>query len=136
MSSLKHQKHIQIYVTIIMINYFQLFRFEKGNIIGDEDLIAGMTTYRTTCKCISLTGLVARMRREDFMRLENQPYSWTALSISAKTKEASINKLLVLKNKVQSTVQITSKQVEVQMIEEAKIREKKAQENNKTISTD
>jgi len=53
-----------------------LFRFERGNIIADEDLIAGMNTYRTTCHCISLTGLVAKMKREDFIRLENQPYSW------------------------------------------------------------
>jgi hypothetical protein len=69
------------------------------------------------------------MRREDFMRLENQPYSWSALTLNAKNKEQAINTLLVLKNKVQSSVQMTSKQVEVQMIEESKIREKKAQEN-------
>jgi len=53
------------------------------------------------------------MRREDFMRLENQPYSWSALTLNAKNKEQAINKLLVLKNKVQSSVQMTSKQVEV-----------------------
>ena len=63
------------------------------------------------------------------MRLENQPYSWSALTLNAKNKEQAINTLLVLKNKVQSSVQMTSKQVEVQMIEESKIREKKAQEN-------
>lgn len=69
------------------------------------------------------------MKREDFMRLENQPYSWSALTLSAKNKEQAINKLLILKNKVQSSVSITSKQVEVQMMEEEKIREKKALEN-------
>ena len=72
------------------------------------------------------------MKREDFMRLENQPYSWAALTLSAKNKEQSINRLLVLKNKVQSSVHITSKQVEVQMIEEAQIRDKKAQEKETT----
>ena len=70
------------------------------------------------------------MKREDFMRLENQPYSWCALTLDAKNKEQAINTLLVLKNKVQSSVQITSKQVEVQMIEESKISKKKEQENN------
>ena len=70
------------------------------------------------------------MKREDFLRLENQPYSWSALTLNAKNKEQAINTMLVLKNKVQSSVQMTSKQVEVQMIEESKIREKKAQENN------
>jgi len=48
-----------------------LFHFERGNIIGDEDLIAECPKYRTTVKCVSITGLVGKMRKEDFMRLEN-----------------------------------------------------------------
>lgn len=60
LKSTRHIKQTQVY----------LFRFEKGNIIGDEDLIAECPEYRTTVKCVSLTGLVGKMKREDFMRLE------------------------------------------------------------------
>jgi hypothetical protein len=49
-------------------------------------------------------GLVGRMKREDFMRLEMQPYTWTALSMSAKNKEQAISRLLTLKNNVETKV--------------------------------
>jgi hypothetical protein len=78
-----------------------LYRFEKGNIIGEEDLISGCSTYRTTVKCVSLHGLLGKMKKEDFLRLENQTYSWQALCINAKTKENAINKLLKLKTNVE-----------------------------------
>ena len=83
-----------------------MFRFEKGNIIGDEDLIAECPEYRTTVKCVSLTGLVGKMKREDFMRLEIQPYTWNALTMNAKNKEQAVNKHLQLKNTVESGIQI------------------------------
>jgi len=53
-----------------------LYRFEKGNIIGEEDLISGCDKYRTSVKCVSLHGLLGKMKKEDFLRLENQSYSW------------------------------------------------------------
>lgn len=87
-----------------MLNRLQLFRFEKGNIIGDEDLIAECPEYRTTVKCVSLTGLVGKMKREDFMRLEIQPYTWNALTLNAKNKEQAINKHLQLKNTVETGI--------------------------------
>jgi hypothetical protein len=34
------------------------------------------------------------MRKDDFLRLENQAYTWQALSQNAKTKEQTINKHL------------------------------------------
>jgi hypothetical protein len=84
LSNLKKLKQAQVY----------FFRFEKGNIIGDEDMIMGCPTYRTTVKCVSLTGLVGKMKKDDFMRLESQTYSWQALTLNAKTKEQAINKHL------------------------------------------
>lgn len=50
-----------------------LFRLEKGNIIGDEDLISKQKVYRTTVKCTSIDGLIGCMKKDDFYRLENQP---------------------------------------------------------------
>ena len=44
---------------------------ERGNIIGDEDVLQGREFYTTTTVCTSLTGLIGRMRIEDFLRLEN-----------------------------------------------------------------
>lgn len=90
-SNLKKLKQTQVY----------LFRFERGNILGDEDLIAGCSKYRTSVKCVSLKGLVGRMKKEDFLRLEFQNYSWQVLSQNAKTKEQAINKHLQLKSKVE-----------------------------------
>jgi hypothetical protein len=86
-----------------------LFRFERGNIIGDEDMIMGCNQYRTTVKCVSLTGLVGKMKREDFMRLENQTYSWQALILNAKNKEQSINKHLQLKTSVEINIKDSAK---------------------------
>ena len=102
----RHVKHTQVYVRNFLSNSKQLFRFEKGNIIGDEDLIAECPEYRTTVKCVSLTGLVGKMKREDFMRLEIQPYTWNALTMNAKNKEQAVNKHLQLKNTVESGIQI------------------------------
>ena len=48
-----------------------LFRLEKGNIIGDEDLISKQKVYRTTVKCTSIDGLIGCMKKDDFYRLEN-----------------------------------------------------------------
>jgi hypothetical protein len=70
LKSARNIKHTQVYVRCFIFNLMKLFRFEKGNIIGDEDLIAECPEYRTTVKCVSLTGLVGKMKREDFMRLE------------------------------------------------------------------
>jgi len=50
-----------------------LFRLEKGNIIGDEDLMSKQKVYRTTVKCTSIDGLIGCMKKDDFYRLENQP---------------------------------------------------------------
>jgi hypothetical protein len=55
-------------------------------------------------KCVSLTGLVGKMKREDFMRLEIQPYTWNALTLNAKNKEQAINKHLQLKNTVETGI--------------------------------
>jgi len=57
---------------------------EKGNIIGDEDMLNKEKYYQTTVKCTSMQGLVWCMRREDFLRLENQSSAWTAISFNAK----------------------------------------------------
>lgn len=81
-----------------------MFLFEKGNIIGDEDLIINCPTYRTTVKCISLTGLVGVMKKDDFMRLEFQTFTWNALNLSAKNKELAISRHLQLKNNVESGI--------------------------------
>lgn len=59
--------------------------------------MSGCPKYRTSAKCVSLHGLVGRMKKEDFMRLENQTYSWVALSQNAKNKEQAINRMLTLK---------------------------------------
>ena len=48
-----------------------LFKFEKGNIIGDEDLINHNQYYTSSVSCTSLQGLVGCMRRDDFLRIEN-----------------------------------------------------------------
>lgn len=67
-------------------------------------MIAGCAKYRTTVKCVSLKGLVGRMKKEDFLRLEFQNYSWQVLSQNAKTKEQAINKHLQLKSKVEVNI--------------------------------
>ena len=43
--------------------------FEKGNIIGEEDLLNKYETYQATVTCKSLQGIVGCMKREDFFRL-------------------------------------------------------------------
>lgn len=48
-----------------------LFRLEKGNIIGDEDMVTKQKVYRTTVKCTSIGGLIGCMKKDDFYRLEN-----------------------------------------------------------------
>ena len=106
LKSAGHNKHTQVYVSSFVLILLQLFRFEIGNIIGDEDLIALCPEYRTTVKCMSLTGLVGKMKREDFMRLEIQPYTWNALTLNAKNKEKAVNKHLQLKNSVETGIKI------------------------------
>jgi hypothetical protein len=44
---------------------------ERGNIIGEEDLMNHRSHYSTTVICTSLKGLVGCMKREDFLRIEN-----------------------------------------------------------------
>jgi hypothetical protein len=72
-------------------------------------LIAESPEYRTTVKCVSLTGLVGKMKTEDFMRLEVQPYTWNVLTLNAKNKEQAINKHLQLKNTVETGIHIGAK---------------------------
>jgi hypothetical protein len=67
-------------------------------------MIAGCLKYRTSVKCVSLHGLVGRMKKEDFMRLENQTYSWSALTKNAKNKEQAINRTLTLKGQVETGI--------------------------------
>lgn len=69
----------------------------------------GCTHYRTTVKCVSLHGLVGKMKKEDFMRLENQTYSWHALMLNAKNKEYAINKHLQLKSSVEINIKESAK---------------------------
>ena len=67
-------------------------------------MIAECPKYRTTVKCVSITGLVGKMRKEDFMRLENQSFTWVVLQKSAKQKELAINRHLQLKSNVEGQV--------------------------------
>lgn len=46
------------------------------------------------------------MKREDFMRLEIQPYTWNALTLNAKNKEQAVNKHLQLKNTVETGIKV------------------------------
>ena len=81
--SVKAHIHVRYNLYTIRI---QLFKLEKGNIIGDEDLIHLSPQYTTSVVCSSLNGLVGRMKREDFLRLENQAYAWNQLLKNAKMK--------------------------------------------------
>jgi len=47
-----------------------------GNLFGESDIIDGGETRTTTVDCASLEGVLGRIKREDFMRLENQPHAW------------------------------------------------------------
>ncbi|CDW86844.1 cyclic nucleotide-binding domain containing protein [Stylonychia lemnae] len=78
-----------------------LFKLEKGNVIGEEDLIDLNQCYTTTVKCTSLQGLVGQMKREDFLRLENQAFAWTQLQKNAKLKQIAIAKRITIKNDVE-----------------------------------
>ena len=69
--------------------------------MGDEDLVTREATYRTTVKCSSLTAIVWVMKRDDFLRLENQTLSWQSIVANAKSKSDMINKRLSLKHEVQ-----------------------------------
>jgi hypothetical protein len=71
-----------------------------GNIVGDEDLTIREPVYRTTVKCSSLTACVWVMKKEDFVRLENQTLSWQAIVANAKSKTDMITKRLSLKQEV------------------------------------
>lgn len=68
--------------------------------IGEEDLIDRNPSYSTTVKCVSLQGLVGRMKKEDFLRLENQAFAWTQLLKNAKLKQIAIAKRITTKNDV------------------------------------
>ena len=65
--------------------------------MGDEDLITKQELYRTSVKCSSLEGSVACMRKEDFLRLENQTLCWQAIIGNAKQKQQTIVKRVYMK---------------------------------------
>jgi hypothetical protein len=52
-------------------------------------------------KCSSLTGLIGCMRREDFLRLENQTFAWQTISQNARGKEAMIDRRMGVKKEVE-----------------------------------
>jgi len=43
-----------------------------------------MPKYRTTVICTSIEGSVICMKKEDFLRLENQQNAWNIISTNAK----------------------------------------------------
>ncbi|CDW89498.1 UNKNOWN [Stylonychia lemnae] len=86
-----------------------LYRLEKGNLIGDEDLIQQSEFYQTSVICTSLTGLVGAMKREDFLRLENQQSAWKQLQINASQKISQIKKNICLKNDVIISLNVAQK---------------------------
>lgn len=57
--------------------------------------------YTTTVTCTSLQGLVGQMKKEDFLRLENQAFAWTQLLKNAKLKQIAIAKRISTKNDVE-----------------------------------
>ena len=57
--------------------------------------------YTTTVTCTSLGGLVGQMKKEDFLRLENQGFAWTQLLKNAKLKQIAIAKRISTKNDVE-----------------------------------
>ena len=63
---------------------------ERGNIIGEEDMISKQKVYRTTVKCISIDGVIGQMKREDFFRLEHQVTAWRAIVQNAAQKDVTI----------------------------------------------
>ena len=68
--------------------------------------------YHTTVKCTSLDGLVGCMKREDFLRLEHQNSSWSAISSNAKQKNQTIEKRINLKKDVAERVEKEAKNEE------------------------
>ena len=78
-----------------------MFKLERGNLIGDEDILNCCESYRTTVKCSSVNGLLGVMKKDDFLRLENQATAWQAILMNAKVKDHNINKRIALKNRVE-----------------------------------
>eukprot|EP00347_Sterkiella_histriomuscorum_P008621 403344394 len=105
--SLNHTRRVQK-------SQIHLLKLEKGNIIGDEDLIDHNPLYTTTVYCSSLQGLVGQMKKEDFLRLENQAYAWTQLLKNAKLKQIAIARRITIKNDVEiSLLTITDKDSQI-----------------------
>lgn len=85
-----------------------MFKFERGNVVGEEDLIDKSDHYTTTVVCTTLHGLLGQMKKEDFLRLENQAYAWTALLKNAKLKQMAVARSITLKNNVVIEINSTS----------------------------
>lgn len=52
--------------------------YGMGSIVGEEDVI-NREQYSCNLKCISLTGKVFVIKKEDFMNLKNQDDSWLGI---------------------------------------------------------
>eukprot|EP00347_Sterkiella_histriomuscorum_P015778 403355716 len=113
-----------------------LFKLEKGNLIGDEDMVNHDEIYSTTVICCSLNGLVGAMKREDFMRIENQQSAWKALQLNCRQKNQQINKNIALQNEVLQQINspIKSPQPQNKQTEKSKLKEQINQNQMNQIS--
>ena len=50
----------------------------KGSLLGEEDIFA-RSKYSCTCRCISSTGSVYELSREEFIKLKSSEQSWLAI---------------------------------------------------------
>ncbi|CDW74956.1 UNKNOWN [Stylonychia lemnae] len=68
----------------------QLFITGISQLIGDEDVALNSTLYQTTIRCISQTGELIRIKREDFQRLQAQGPTWNEILKSVTEKKRKI----------------------------------------------
>jgi hypothetical protein len=80
--------------------------FNKGSLIGEDDMIKNYKTYTKTLQCISQKGTLFELKKEHFMNLKGNNVSWENVMCNVKEKEERVrhrDKTILVSNNFIST---------------------------------
>ena len=80
--------------------------FNKGSLIGEDDLIKNYKYYTKTLTCISQKGTLFELKKEHFLNLKGNSVSWENVLNNVKGKEDQLkhrDKTLLITNNFIST---------------------------------